>query len=113
MKILTIAIAIVFTLHHAQSQSQSDQASRIDHLKRETTVHNYENITQIQEILELFSVSAVGSQWTNIYKKLSTVCGRNMMEYLDGLEQKEIWAIKSKLISFFAYHRLICMSYLN
>lgn len=97
MKILTIAITIVFTLHCVKTQSQNDPASRINHLKKDSAVHNYENITRIEEILDLFSVGVIGSQWTKIYKRLSTVCAENMMKYLSGLEQKEVWAIKSEL----------------
>lgn len=97
MKILTIAITICLALHCVESQSpNNNSSSRINHLKT-LDVHNYENITRIEEILDLFSVRVIGSQWTNIYNKLSTVCAENMMKYLNGLEQKEIWAIKSKL----------------
>lgn len=97
MKILTIGITIVLTLHCVHAQSQNDPTSGINHLKKDSLVHNYENITRIEEILELFSVGVIGSRWTKIHKKLSTVCAENMMKYLNGLEQKEIWAIKSKL----------------
>ena len=96
MKIITITITIVLALHCVQTESQNDP--RINILKKDSVVHNYENITRIEEILELFSVGVIGSQWTKIYKRLSTVCAENMMQYLNGLEQKEIWAIKSKLL---------------
>lgn len=101
MKILPLtitALSLALFLNGVQSQSdiKPDTTSRIN-LSKDSLVRNYENLTRIEEILELFSVDVIGSQWTNIHKRLSTVCARNMMEYLSGLEQKEIWAIKSKL----------------
>lgn len=93
---LTIALLKLVLIFH-RVQSEDFKSSHINYLKRDTVVRNYDNITRIEEILELFSVDVIGSQWTKIHDKLSTVCAQNMMEYLSGLERKEIWAIKSKL----------------
>lgn len=102
MRILTLTLtvlglALYFDCVQSQLEDITDHStSRID-LSKEPLIRNYENLTRIEEILELFSVDVIGSHWTQIHKRLSTVCARNMMEYLSGLEQKEIWAIKSKL----------------
>lgn len=102
MKTLTLtaaalSLALLFNCVQSQSEDlQHDSTSRID-LSSDELVRNYENLTRIEDILELFSVDVIGSQWTKIHKRLSTVCARNMVEYLSGLEQKEIWAIKSEL----------------
>lgn len=101
--ILTIVVLkLMFSVHRVHSQSsikeftyESDSKTTL--LRKDLAVRNYENLTSIGDILELFSVDVIGAQWTNIHKKLSTSCAHNMVEYLNGLEKKEIWAMKSKL----------------
>lgn len=97
-------IVLVITVFAQSAQSQISQksfkqeaATRTNSLISEYLVRNYENLTSIGDILELFSVDVIGSQWTTIHKRLTTACAQNMMEYLGGLERKEVWAIKSKL----------------
>lgn len=97
-------IVLVITVFAQSTQSQISQksfkqeaATRTNSLISEYPVRNYENLTSIGDILELFSVDVIGSQWTTIHKRLTAACAQNMMEYLSGLERKEVWAIKSKL----------------
>lgn len=96
--IVVLSLALLINGVHSQSDGIKYDSESPVRLNRDPLIRNYENLTRIEEILELFSVEVIGSQWTKIHQKLSTVCARNMMEYLSGLEQKEIWAIKSKLL---------------
>lgn len=75
-------------------QSQSSESPKYD--SSSSAVRNYDNLTRIEDILELFSVDVIGSQWKTIYSRLSHDCANDMVAYLSGLEKKEIWAIKSK-----------------
>lgn len=97
-------IVLVITVFAQSAQSQfspksfkQEASTRTNALISEYLVRNYENLTSIGDILELFSVDVIGSQWTTIHKRLTTTCAQNMMEYLSGLERKEVWAIKSEL----------------
>lgn len=92
MKLLILILSLI--VQYVHSQSNPFEHSRTSLSLTDTVVRNYVNLTSIGEILELFSVEVIGSQWTNIHSRLSTVCAQNMMEYLGGLERKEIWAIK-------------------
>lgn len=99
-------LKLILIVHIVKSQSQLntknytlDSTIRTDLLNQDPVVRNYENLTSIGSILDLFSVDVIGSQWTNIHQRLSSACAQNMMEYLSGLERKKIWAIKSKLQS--------------
>lgn len=77
----------------------------VDELKYEssTVVRNFNNLTRIEEILELFSVDVIGSQWKLIHGKIQNeLCAKNMIEYLEGLQNKKVWAIKSKLLKWSA-----------
>lgn len=68
--------------------------------QNDVMTHNYGNISSIREILEIFSIEYVGSDWMNIHTKMSRQCSDDMTKYLNGLSQKRVWAIKSK----FSYH---------
>lgn len=61
-----------------------------------TDIHNYGNISSIREILEIFSIEYIGSEWININKLMSQQCSNDMTKYLNGLSQKKVWSIKSK-----------------
>lgn len=79
--------------------SQSSESPKYD--SSSSAVRNYDNLTRIEDVLELFSVDVIGSQWKTIYSRLSHHCANDMVAYLSGLEKKEIWAIKSKFSSRF------------
>lgn len=59
-------------------------------------VRNFYNLTRIEDLLDLFSMNEIGAQWKQIHDKVNPICARNMIEYLSGLEQRTIWAIKSE-----------------
>lgn len=80
-------------------QSQSSESPKYD--SSSSAVRNYDNLTRIEDVLELFSMDVIGSQWKSIYSRLSHHCANDMVAYLSGLEKKEIWAIKSKFSSRF------------
>lgn len=97
MEKIVIPIIIFLVVNFAQSQSIHDETQK--QTKMFGTVRNYDNLTRIEEILELFSVHVIGAEWTKIHSRLSPACSHDMVEYLDGLEQSKIWAIKSELLS--------------
>jgi len=85
--VLSLLLVIIHTVN-CQSQSTSPY--------RDTVVRNYENLTRIDDVLDLFSVDVIGAQWTQIHDKVNTICAQNMMQYLSGLENRKIWALKSE-----------------
>jgi hypothetical protein len=75
--------------------SQSNESSTRTNLR--DSIQNYDNLTRIEEILELFSVNIIGKQWKELYPKIQDErCANDMTKYLNGLSTKQIWAIKSK-----------------
>lgn len=61
-----------------------------------TIVKNFQNLTRIEDLLDLFSIDEIGTQWTRLYDKLSPACSVDMSHYLTGLEQRKLWALKSE-----------------
>ena len=87
-----VVIHLVLILNRVQSQLLYNETSA-----RMTSVQNYENLTRMEDILELFSVDIIGAQWENIYEKIQNKqCAKDMTEYLNGLSKRKIWAMKSK-----------------
>lgn len=91
-----LAIFVIQLMIASQSSSQSVKEER----NLDALIRNYDNVTNIDHILNLFSVGVIGSQWRPLHKQLSPACAHNMMEYLGGLEEKEIWALKSKCLVY-------------
>lgn len=98
-----VVLKLILVVNSVQSQSNVDElkyesSTRTNYLKNDLVVRNYGNLTRIEDILELFSVGVIGSQWKEIHDKIrNEKCASDMEEYLNGLETRKIWAIKSKL----------------
>lgn len=89
MKVITIILLLVSSAY-AKSEN-------VRNIKSDETfvVKNYANITRLGDILNLFSINKIGSSWKEVSLQLSRKCARDMTEYLNGLEEKKIWALKS------------------
>lgn len=59
-------------------------------------MRNFSNITRIEDILNIFSIDLIASNWLDIYKELDKNCAKDMLLYLAGLQERKIWAMKSK-----------------
>lgn len=89
MKVITIIFAIVLSAH-AKSEN-------VNNLKNtEIVIRNYANLTRLEDILNLFNVDKIGTSWKELSTQVNRECSRDMTAYLDGLEEKKIWALKSK-----------------
>jgi hypothetical protein len=88
---------IIISCTNAQSISINFESTE----RNQIIVQNYDNLTSIGGILELFKVEVIGSQWTQIHDNLRTNCSHDMAKYLNGLDKMENWAIKSKFIACF------------
>jgi hypothetical protein len=97
MKKNLISLSVVFNLILLNcAASQSNESFTRTNFESDV-VENYDNLTRIEEILELFSVSIIGKQWKEIHGKIHNQrCAHDMTKYLEGLAKKKIWAIKSK-----------------
>jgi hypothetical protein len=136
MKKIVLNFAIVFNLVLVISaQQQSPNLTNVDFLNNnisnapnnsslkfiqknissndKLTVRNFENLTRIEEILNLFSIEEIGRQWVKLNDKLNPICAYNMLEYLSGLEKRKIWAVKSEYFYLVLVLKLICYSFLN
>lgn len=89
MKIITILFALVVSAH-----AKSENVRNFKH--DEHVARNYANITRLEDILNLFNINKIGSSWKELSTQVTRECSRDMTEYLDGLEEKKIWALKSK-----------------
>lgn len=102
MKSLTLK-AFILNLSLVLIGVSSQSAADPKFISADSPVRNYENLTRIEDILNLISVQVIGSQWKNIHSRVSANCAHDMTNYLNGLEKKEIWAIKSKYYRFYFF----------
>lgn len=86
MKVIAIIFALVISVH-----AKSENVRNIKH-----EVRNYANLTRLEDILNLFNIDKIGSSWKELNAQVGRECSRDMTEYLNGLEEKKIWALKSK-----------------
>lgn len=64
---------------------------------------NYTNLIRINELLDVFNIQNVGASWSIIRGLLGNNCSRDMIDYFQGLQDGDVWAIKSMLGFFFCY----------
>lgn len=100
-KLFILKLILIINNVQAQEPNLSIQNS-IKHvnitsdIKNKDLVRNFYNLTRIEDLLDLYNINEIGAQWKQIHDKVNPICAQNMMEYLDGLEQRTIWAIKSE-----------------
>jgi hypothetical protein len=68
-----------------------------------SNISAFNNATRINDLLSVFNIREIGLKWPQIHNRLSSECESDMTEYLDGLSQEVLWALKSefKIISLF------------
>lgn len=63
------------------------------------TVQKKDNVTEllgIETMLRIFDADILVSQWGDIQKKVSGQCKEDMERYVEGLKDRQLWALKSK-----------------
>jgi hypothetical protein len=63
----------------------------------------FRNLDVLETILNVFSIEDVGRRWNVVQDKLTASCASDMVQYLSGLQQRRIWAIKSKWSAFYFF----------
>lgn len=66
-------------------------------LSRESTADNFTNIVRLEDVLVIFDLNEIATNWPKIRHDLRSTCQHDMNEYFRGLQQHKMWAIKSKL----------------
>lgn len=80
-------ILLSFLRIQAQNQNEVD--------KNEVGIFRSIKSARIGNLLNSFNIEILASQWIIVHKKLGESCGNDMSEYLRGLQDGEIWAMKS------------------
>lgn len=70
----------------------------IDH----THSDNFTKIVRLEDVLVIFDLNELAARWPKIQHDLKSECRHDMTEYLRGLQQHKLWAVKSKLIFDFS-----------
>lgn len=82
----------LFLISCVKSQNHDDSSNHT----QINFIRDYSNLTKIENILNVFNIEIIGRNWITISDKINRKCAFNMMQYLDGLQVKKTWAIKSK-----------------
>jgi hypothetical protein len=86
MKLFAISLILLVLDHHVQCLNESN-------------FRNYENLSGIDDLVQLYDIHVLGSKWKEVGPRVSSQCARDMNEYFGGLEKKVSWAIKSKSLA--------------
>lgn len=58
---------------------------------------NTTNLLGIENMLRIFDADILVNQWRELQKRVSGQCRQDLQDYVDGLEERQLWALKSKL----------------
>jgi hypothetical protein len=92
LALASLAIIISLCVNNVDAKNSS-------HINREVlefVAKNYENITRLEDVLDIYNINTIGLNWINVSGHLGKSCAYNMMEYLNGLQERKIWAMKSE-----------------
>lgn len=57
---------------------------------------NFTHIVRLEDVLMVFDVKELAAKWPSVRSEVKSECAHDMTEYFRGLQQHNIWAIKSK-----------------
>lgn len=60
-------------------------------------------VTGIEEMLRVFDADILVNQWPVIQKAVEGECLEDMQEYVDGLKENRLWALKSKCFNILTF----------
>lgn len=63
-------------------------------LKKESA--NFTNLLGIENMLRVFDAEILVKQWQDLKKAVDGECRADLQEYVEGLLEKKLWALKSK-----------------
>ena len=89
MKVIVIIFSLLLS---AYAKSENVKNIKLD----ENRAKNYVNITRLEDILNLFNINKIGASWKELSSRVNHKCSRDMTDYLEGLDKRKIWALKSK-----------------
>lgn len=79
-----------------QPEHQFEYHSGIDHHLGSDSV-NLTNVLRLENVLEVFNIRDVAKLWEqHATDQFTTECANDMHAYLHGLQQRQLWATKSK-----------------
>lgn len=57
---------------------------------------DFTDLLRLEDVLMVFNLKRVANKWRDVQHELKPKCAGQMTEYLRGLQQYKLWAIKSK-----------------
>uniref|UniRef100_A0A182SX46 Uncharacterized protein n=1 Tax=Anopheles maculatus TaxID=74869 RepID=A0A182SX46_9DIPT len=57
---------------------------------------SFDRLILLEEKLTVFDIKRIATGWSTLRPRLSGQCGEQMTQYLQGLQQEKLWALKSK-----------------
>lgn len=62
-----------------------------------TPADNFTNLLRLGDVLTVFDLTQLANKWPQVKDALQPRCAAQMTNYFRGLQQRKLWAIKSKL----------------
>lgn len=61
---------------------------------------SFDRLVLLEEKLTVFDIKRIAKGWSTLRPQLSRHCGDQMTQYLQGLQDERLWALKSKCWSW-------------
>ncbi|CAG5034848.1 unnamed protein product [Parnassius apollo] len=69
-------------------------------LQLKMEVSNYTDFVSIENMLKIIDSEILVTQWREIQRSVKGLCKEEIQEYVNGLLQRKVWALKSKFVNF-------------
>lgn len=77
-------------------QLPESQADEMATNKVTASQWNPRNTLRLRDMLSIFDISSVAGHWTSIQHAIGRNCSQDLELYMSGLNEANIWAVKSK-----------------
>lgn len=96
------SISTINNLPHNQSKSAvplaNVQTHRLHASAAVAVVENFTDLLRLEDVLMVFDLKQLANKWSHVKDALQPGCSTQMTNYFRGLQQRKLWAIKSKFV---------------
>lgn len=72
-----------------------------------SSFHSNSSELGIENMLRIFDAEILVSQWRELQRNTAGECRADMQDYVDGLQERKLWALKSKCLTNILYYLAI------
>lgn len=93
----SISVVLIALLHCSATGGQEVNVTLAQPEGTNQSINfSFDRLILLEEKLTVFDIKRIANGWSTLRPRLSGTCGDQMTQYLLGLQEEKLWALKSE-----------------